>query len=46
MPNPARETTAGRIHNDLRNLARRSGAPTDQVRGLAWLPAERVWRAR
>jgi hypothetical protein len=23
MPNPARDTTAGRIYNDLRNLARR-----------------------
>jgi hypothetical protein len=31
MPNPTRDTTAGRIYNDLRNLARRSGAPTDQV---------------
>jgi predicted nucleotidyltransferase component of viral defense system len=31
MPNPARDTTAGRIYNDLRNLARRTGAPTDQV---------------
>ena len=31
MPNPTRETTAGRVYNDLRNLARRNGAPTDQV---------------
>lgn len=31
MPNPTRETTAGRIYNDLRNLARRNGVPTDQV---------------
>ena len=31
MPNPTRDTIAGRIYNDLRNLARRSGAPTDQV---------------
>ena len=31
MPNPARDTAAGRIYNDLRNLARRSGVPTDQV---------------
>ncbi len=31
MPNPARDTTAGRIYNDLRNLARRTDAPTDQV---------------
>ena len=31
MPNPARDTVAGRIYNDLRNLARRTGAPTDQV---------------
>jgi len=31
MPNPARDTAAGRIYNDLRNLARRAGAPTDQV---------------
>jgi Nucleotidyl transferase AbiEii toxin, Type IV TA system len=31
MPNPTRDTTAGRIYNDLRNLARRSGASTDQV---------------
>ena len=32
MPNPTRDTAAGRIYNDLRNLARRTGAPTDQVR--------------
>jgi hypothetical protein len=31
MPSPTRDTTAGRIYNDLRNLARRTGAPTDQV---------------
>jgi hypothetical protein len=31
MPNPTRDTTAGRIYNDLRNLARRTGTPTDQV---------------
>jgi predicted nucleotidyltransferase component of viral defense system len=31
MPNPTRDTAAGRIYNDLRNLARRTGAPTDQV---------------
>jgi hypothetical protein len=31
MPNPARDTAAGRIYNDLRNLARRTGASTDQV---------------
>jgi hypothetical protein len=31
MPNPTRETTAGRVYNDLRNLARRTGASTDQV---------------
>ena len=31
MPNPTRDTAAGRIYNDLRNLARRRGAPTDQV---------------
>jgi nucleotidyltransferase AbiEii toxin of type IV toxin-antitoxin system len=31
MPSPARDTAAGRIYNDLRNLARRTGAPTDQV---------------
>jgi hypothetical protein len=31
MPNPTRETTAGRMYNDLRNLARHSNAPTDQA---------------
>ncbi|MGH3274128.1 MAG: hypothetical protein ACRDNZ_07360 [Streptosporangiaceae bacterium] len=31
MPGPTRDTTAGRIYNDLRNLARRADAPTDQV---------------
>jgi Nucleotidyl transferase AbiEii toxin, Type IV TA system len=31
MPNPTRDTTAGRIYNDLRNLARRNGTPTDQI---------------
>lgn len=31
MPNPTRDTTAGRIYNDLRNLARRSGRPSDQL---------------
>jgi hypothetical protein len=31
MPNPTRDTPTGRIYNDLRNLARRNGAPTDQV---------------
>lgn len=31
MPNPARDTAAGRVYNDLRNLARRASAPTDQV---------------
>jgi Nucleotidyl transferase AbiEii toxin, Type IV TA system len=31
MPRPARDTAAGRIYNDLRNLARRTGTPTDQV---------------
>ena len=31
MPNPTRDTTAGRIYNDLRNLARRTGTSTDQV---------------
>jgi hypothetical protein len=31
MPGPARDTIADRIYNDLRNLARRTGAPTDQV---------------
>jgi hypothetical protein len=31
MPNPTRDTTAGRIYNDLRNLARRTGSPADQI---------------
>lgn len=31
MPNPTRDTTAGRIYNDLRNLARRTGRPGDQL---------------
>lgn len=31
MPNPTRDTAAGRVYNDLRNLAHRTGAPTDQV---------------
>lgn len=32
MPNPTRDTTAGRIYNDLRNLARRTtGRPSDQL---------------
>ena len=31
MPHPTRDTTAGRIYNDLRNLARRTGTSTDQV---------------
>lgn len=31
MPNPNRDTTAGRIYNDLRNLARRTGHPSDQL---------------
>ena len=31
MPNPSRDTNAGRVYNDLRNLARRNGASTDQV---------------
>jgi hypothetical protein len=31
MPNPTRDSTAGRVYNDLRNLARRSGAPSDQI---------------
>jgi hypothetical protein len=34
MPNPARDTAAGRIYNDLRNLARRTGAPTDHRSGV------------
>ncbi|UWE08832.1 nucleotidyl transferase AbiEii/AbiGii toxin family protein [Actinacidiphila bryophytorum] len=31
MPGPTRDTTAGRIYNDLRNLARRTGRPSDQL---------------
>jgi Nucleotidyl transferase AbiEii toxin, Type IV TA system len=31
MPGPTRDTTAGRVYDDLRNHARRTGAPTDQV---------------
>lgn len=31
MPNPTRDTTAGRVYNDLRNLARRSARSTDEV---------------
>jgi hypothetical protein len=31
MPHPTRDTAAGRIYNDLRNLARPIGEPTDQV---------------
>ncbi|MGI8336376.1 nucleotidyl transferase AbiEii/AbiGii toxin family protein [Actinomadura scrupuli] len=31
MPNPSRDTTAGRVYNDLRNLARRTGRLTDEV---------------
>jgi len=31
MPNPTRDTTAGRVYNDLRNLARREGRSTDEV---------------
>ncbi|MEU4410115.1 nucleotidyl transferase AbiEii/AbiGii toxin family protein [Streptosporangium sp. NPDC023963] len=31
MPNPTRDTTAGRVYNDLRNLARRSGRSTDET---------------
>lgn len=30
MANPTRETTAGRIYNDLRNLARRTSRSTDE----------------
>lgn len=30
-PQPRRDTTAGRIYNDLRNLARRQGQPTDEL---------------
>lgn len=31
MPNPARDSTAGRIYNDLRNLARRTARSTDEL---------------
>lgn len=31
MPNPARTTTAGRVYNDLRNLAKRSKRSTDEL---------------
>lgn len=31
MANPARDTTAGRVYNDLRNLARRAGRSTDEI---------------
>lgn len=31
MPNPTRDTTAGRIYNDLRNLARKTNQSTDQL---------------
>ncbi|WP_329427163.1 nucleotidyl transferase AbiEii/AbiGii toxin family protein [Streptosporangium sp. NBC_01495] len=31
MPNPTRDTTAGRVYNDLRNLARRTGRSTDEI---------------
>lgn len=31
MPDPSRDTTAGRVYNDLRNLARRTGRLTDEV---------------
>lgn len=30
-PQPRRDTTAGRVSNDLRNLARRQGQPTDEL---------------
>lgn len=30
-PQPRRDTTAGRVYNDLRNLARRRGRPTDEL---------------
>ncbi|MFF3261531.1 hypothetical protein ACFYWO_20475 [Streptomyces sp. NPDC002932] len=32
MANPTRDTTAGRVYNDLRNLARRNSRSTDVVR--------------
>ncbi|MFF0570481.1 nucleotidyl transferase AbiEii/AbiGii toxin family protein [Streptomyces sp. NPDC004041] len=31
MANPTRDTTAGRVYNDLRNLARRTSRSTDEV---------------
>ncbi|MEY9847781.1 hypothetical protein [Streptacidiphilus sp. MAP5-3] len=31
MPNPTGDTTAGRVYNDLRNLARRNRRSTDEV---------------
>lgn len=31
MPNPRRDTTAGRVFNDLLNLARRTGRGTDEL---------------
>jgi hypothetical protein len=31
MADPTRDTTAGRVYNDLRNLARRTGRSTDEV---------------
>ncbi|MFD5494199.1 nucleotidyl transferase AbiEii/AbiGii toxin family protein [Streptomyces sp. GDS52] len=31
MANPTRDTTAGRVYNDLRNLARRNNRSTDEV---------------
>ncbi|RCG28213.1 nucleotidyl transferase AbiEii/AbiGii toxin family protein [Sphaerisporangium album] len=31
MPNPTRDTPAGLIYNDLRNLARRTGRSTDEI---------------
>jgi hypothetical protein len=31
MPNPTRDTLAGRVYNDLRNLARRTSRPTDEL---------------
>ncbi|MEY9994465.1 hypothetical protein ABIE67_006497 [Streptomyces sp. V4I8] len=31
MADPARDTTAGRVYNDLRNLARRDSRSTDEI---------------
>jgi hypothetical protein len=31
MANPTRDTTAGRVYNDLRNLARRGNRSTDEI---------------